>query len=221
MLTANSRTSRRAFLLAGLAVGPLAGAFAQGQCSASGMTLDEALAAWQDAQRKAQMDSSAFNIMISRTSRALYKGKKLDGTEVEAMGVLGTLSVNGVPLGDVLENEAVRIKAGTYKGVMRYFSKKNFVQGPFGVMGEIGDFLLEVSGVQGRSALLLHTGTKPWHSEGCILAGAAKKVQTGGQNRVTIETDSTLRALRKAFYGSDAPPNACPNKTIVFTINDI
>lgn len=204
--------------LAAMGFVPLAGA--QGKCSASGITLDEALAAWLNAQRAAELDKSSFLVTITRLSKANFKGKNKAGNEIEGVGVLGTLSVNGVPLGDVLENDAVRIKAGTYKGVMRYVSEKNFVQGPLGAMSETGDFLLEVSGVQGRTDLLIHTGTKPWHSEGCILAGAAKKTVVGGKEFVTINDDTTLKQLRLKFYGTDTPVQ-CPNKTIRFTITDI
>ena len=193
---------------------------AQGKCSATGMTIDEALAAWADEKRAADMDKNSFLMTIQRVSKAAFMGKDKDGKEVEAIGVLGVLSVNGIPLGDVLENDALRIAAGTYKGVMRYVSSKNFVQGPLGAMGETGDFLLEVSGVKGRGDLLLHTGTKPWHSRGCILAGAAKKSVVDGKTKVTLVADTTLQKVRQKFYGADVP-NACPNLTIRVSIAEI
>jgi hypothetical protein len=195
-------------------------ATAQEVCSAGGMTADEALAAWLDAHRVGEMNRNSLLVGIKRVSRVVFRGKNKDGEEVEAAGVLGALSVNGTVLGDVLENEALRIRAGDYKGVMRYVSQKNFVQGPFGTMGERGDFLLEISGASGRTNLLVHTGTKPWHSKGCILAGAAKRTVVNGKTVVTIDDDSTLRKLRLAFYGSDLP-NACPNKTIRVSVVDI
>jgi hypothetical protein len=217
-LLGNSR--RRVFLFtSALCMAPWTLVHAQGKCSASGMTLEEALAAWQDAQKKSQMDKDSFLVTIERKSKALFKGKK-GNADVEEMGVLGTLSVNGVPLGDVVENEVLRIKPGTYRGVLRYVSGNNFVQGPLGAMSESGDFLLEVAGVNGRSNLLIHTGTKPWHSEGCILAGAAKKTKVNGKDLVTISDDTTLRKMRMKFYGVDQP-KACPNKTVQVSIKDI
>lgn len=212
--------TRRDMAVGLVAMGMFGLANAQGKCAASGMTFDEALAAWENAEKAAELDKTSFLVTIKRLSKAIFKGKNKGGKEVEGVGVIGTLSVNGVPLGDVLETDAVRIKAGTYRGVMRYVSEKNFVQGPLGAMGETGDFLLEVKGVQGRTNLLIHTGTRPWHSEGCILAGAAKKSVVGGKNVVTINDDTTLKQLRLKFYGTDTPVQ-CPNKTIVVTIMDI
>jgi hypothetical protein len=203
-----------------LLMAPWATLRAQGICSASGMTLDEALAAWQDAKKQAQMDKDAYNVTIDRKYMAVFKGKK-GNADVEELGVVGELRINGKLIGEVIENDAVKIKAGSYKGVMRYGSNKNFVQGPLGVMAEKGDFLLEVSRVAGRTNLLIHTGTKPWHSEGCVLAGAAVKKNVDGKTIVLIQEGTTLREMRKAFYGTDAEPNACPNKTVKVQIKDI
>lgn len=121
----------------------------------------------------------------------------------------------------MVENEALRIKAGEYKGVIRYVSKNNFAQGPLGEIGNSGDFLMEVAGVAGREGLLFHTGTKPWHSRGCILAGAAQRKTVGEKVIITIADDSTLRKMRQSFYGTDGLPNACPNKVVKITIKDI
>jgi hypothetical protein len=189
-------------------------------CLASGFTLDEALAAWQDAQRQAQMDSDSYAVVIDRKYTAIFKGKK-GNAEVEELGVVGELRINGQLTGEVIENDALKIKAGAYKGIMRYGSNKNFVQGPLGVMAEKGDFLLEVAGVPGRTNILIHTGNKPWHSRGCLLAAAASKKTVSGKTVVTIQEGSTLREMRKAFYGTDTEPNVCPNKVVKVTINDI
>lgn len=212
--------ARRQFLLTGFMLSPWAAVCAQGMCSVSGMTLDETLAAWQDVQKQAEMDKNAYSVTIERKYKALFKGKK-DNVEVEEMGIIGELKVNGKSMGEVVENEALRIKAGDYKGVLRYGSQKNFVQGPLGVMAEQGDFLLEVAGVQGREALLVHTGTKPWHSRGCVIAGAAERKTVDGKTVVRIAEGTTLRNIRKAFYGTDGTPNACPNKTVRVVIKDI
>lgn len=182
--------------------------------------MEEALAAWEDAQKQAQMDKDSFLVSIDRKYTALFQAKK-GNAEVEELGVVGEIKVNGKLMGEVLENHALRIKAGEYKGVLRYGSSKNFVQGPLGVMAEKGDFLLEVAGVPGRSDLLIHTGNKPWHSKGCVLAGAATKKTVGGKTVVSIQEGSALRNLRKAFYGTDAEPSACPKKTIRLLIRDL
>lgn len=83
----------------------------------------------------------------------------------------GELSVNGESLGTCYENADKMIPKGTYKGVLRYASGKNFVQGPGGVLGHSGDFLVEVAEVPHRTDILFHAGNKKEHSEGCILCG--------------------------------------------------
>lgn len=195
-------------------------AAAQGQCSVSGMTLEEALAAWDNAQKKAQMDKDSYLVVVQRMSRGMFKGKK-GAAEVEEMGVLGNLTINGTAVGSVVENDALRVKAGEYKGVIRYVSSKNLVQGPLANMSTKGDFLLEVSGVSGREAILFHQGTQPWHSKGCILAGAAQKKKVGDKDVISISDDSTLAKMRQMFYGTSGEANACPNKTVRVTIKDI
>lgn len=125
--------------------------------------------------------------------------------------VTGELRLNGTALGNVFENEALKIAPGEYTGVLRYFSGKNFVQGSFGTLGKTGDFLLEVSGVDGRTAILLHSGNAPHHSRGCILLGAAPK------NGV-LPTEHLLYRLRVAFYGTEAPTST-PNKAITISIH--
>jgi len=177
------------------------------------------LANWENAEQTAKTNKEFFDVGIQRKYKALFKGQK-DNKEVEEMGVVGDLTVNGQLMGQVVENEALRIAPGTYKGVLRYGSTKDFVQGPLGKMAQNGDFLLEVAGVAGREALLLHTGNKPWHSKGCVLAAAAKKSQVNGKTVVSISEGSTLRNLRKAFYGSDGTPAVCSNKTIRISIAD-
>ena len=194
-------------------------ALAQGVCSVKGLTLDEILAAWSDAKNAADANTDYFDLVIKRVSVANYTGKKQNATVTEP-GVLGTLTVNGELLGDVLENDALKVAAGKYRGRMRYVSEKNFVQGPLQQMAEQGDFLLEIMGVKGKSNILVHSGTKPWHSEGCILAGAAVKKTVNGKTTVHISSDSTLSKLRRKFYGTDTP-KSCPDKRITITINDI
>jgi hypothetical protein len=85
--------------------------------------------------------------------------------------ITGKLSVNGHRIGTTYENQALKIPAGTYAGVLRYVSGRNFVSGPLGTIGTQGDFLLEVSGVSGRTDILFHGGNKPAQSQGCIMLG--------------------------------------------------
>jgi hypothetical protein len=82
-------------------------------------------------------------------------------------------------------------------------------------MANVGDFLLEVGRVEKRTAILLHGGTKPWHSQGCILLGEVKseKDSSGKIKRAWVEDTNALRILRAEFYGSETP-NACPNTAI-------
>jgi hypothetical protein len=85
-----------------------------------------------------------------------------------------------------------------------------------GKLSTKGEFLLEASGVTGRTDILLHQGNAPKHSLGCILLGPAKRGPDGG---VTIGSDHPLRKLRLAFYGTDDPVS-CPNKNITITVSD-
>ena len=80
----------RRLTLASLAVLPCTLLKAQGVCSSAGMTLTEALAAWQDTQKRMQMDKEAYAVVLQRQSLGLFKGMK-DGAEKEEMGILGEL----------------------------------------------------------------------------------------------------------------------------------
>ncbi len=164
-------------------------------------------------------DIRTFEIFIRRGDVAIFKGKRADGSDLEEEGVIGELYLNGYRIGDTLENNKLKIPAGEYPGYMRYVSKKNFVQGPFGVMANIGDFLIEVGKVDNRTAILLHGGNKPWHSTGCILLGSirSQKDAAGKIVRRWIDETNALRVLRKSFYGSEMP-SACPNTAIQIKI---
>lgn len=127
----------------------------------------------------------------------------------------GRITVDGQILGQTYENAETQILPGEYKGVLRYVSGKNFVQGPMGVLAQKGDFLLEVSGPAGRTDILLHGGNKAFQSKGCILLGPV------GRDPSTLEPtvgpDHPLRKLRKAFYGTD-DPTATPDKNVLITV---
>jgi len=127
-----------------------------------------------------------------------------------------TISLNGNVIGSAFENNNLKISSGTYKGLIRYNSGKNFVQSELGKLSKKGDFLLEVSGVPGRTSILLHQGNAPEHSTGCILLGPAHK---GPADSVFIGPDHPLRILRLEFYGSEEPLS-CPDKNIVITVLD-
>jgi hypothetical protein len=132
--------------------------------------------------------------------------------------VTGTLTVNGHVLGRTYENADVMVGDGLYTGRMRYKSGHNFVQGPFGAITRTGDFLLEVGGVPGRTAILFHGGNKPRHSRGCILLGAVRrdpKTQTP-----VLEQNHPLRKLRTFFYETEAP-NASPAKNVTIVVKNI
>lgn len=131
--------------------------------------------------------------------------------------VYGTIFLNDKELGAAFENDDLKIPAGTYKGIMRYNSGKNFVLSTLGKMSKKGDFLLEVSNVPNkRTDILLHPGTLPNHSKGCILLGPARK---GPNGAVTIDDTHPLRKLRLEFYGTDDPISS-PNKDITITIKE-
>jgi len=128
--------------------------------------------------------------------------------------VTGQLTVNGTKVGTCYENDTKKIPAGTYNGVLRTKSGKNFVQGPGGKMGNSGDFLVEVGGVDKRTDILFHPGNKKEHSAGCILCGPVTKDDK--DNSIAPEA---LKKMRIAFYGTDTP-NATPDKKIVIIVRD-
>jgi hypothetical protein len=129
--------------------------------------------------------------------------------------VPGQLSVDGKIIGRTFENVDAQILPGQYRGVLRYVSHNDFVQGEMGTLAHAGDFLLEVSGVPGRTNILFHGGNKPYQSRGCILLGPV------GRDLSTLEVrigpDHPLRQLRQLFYGTDTP-TATPGKDVVITI---
>jgi hypothetical protein len=130
--------------------------------------------------------------------------------------IFGKLSVDGKVIGTVYENAEKKIPAGSYRGVLRYESKKNFVQGPGGKLGHKGDFLLEVAGVPGRSDILFHAGNKKEHSEGCILCGPALKDKKSG---VWI-APKTLKEVRLLFYDGKDNPTGTPDKVIKVEVKE-
>jgi hypothetical protein len=142
-----------------------------------------------------------FNILIIR-------GAVKDGL------VYDQLFVDGESIGNCYENDDLKIPTGTYKGAMRYRSNKNFVGSGLGQMATEGDFLLEVTGVTGRTDILFHGGNRPKHSTGCILLGPVDKGPDGG---VTVDKNHPLYKLRLKFYGEEFP-TSCPDKNIVIEI---
>ena len=130
--------------------------------------------------------------------------------------IFGTISVNSVQIGNCFENEFYQIPAGSYKGLIRYNSGKGFVQNPFGGLGNKGDFLLEVSGVPGRTDILFHAGFRPWQSKGCILMGP---VDRDIDSSAYLDEDHPLYKLRLIFYGTEEPVS-CPDKSITIDIID-
>ncbi len=146
---------------------------------------------------------SDFNISIVR--------KRVEGNLVYC-----SISLNGELIGMAYENNTLKIQTGEYKGIMRYNSGKNFVQSSLGKMSKKGDFLIEASGVLGRTDILLHGGNAPQHSTGCIMLGPVEKRQDGTR---LIDGNHPLRKLRIAFYGTDEPIS-CPNKNIVITVSE-
>jgi hypothetical protein len=151
---------------------------------------------------------TTFSITIERTKNI---GDSL---------VTGIISVNGEPIGKTYENKDSLVKADKYRGLMRYYSQRGFVTGPFGTIGNVGDFLLEIDSAYSQTGriktnVLFHTGFLPKHSKGCILLGAVN----GPPSARFISDDHTLRKLRQKFYGTDTP-NSCPNVKIEIEIID-
>lgn len=132
--------------------------------------------------------------------------------------VVGKLTVNGEPMGTVFERADKRMPAGTYKAHLRYESGKNHVQGPGGVLGKRGDFLVELDAITiaGKKweFVQFHAGDKPEHSDGCVLGGAAT---TDNKSKEKIAPE-TLKKLRLKFYGTDTP-NSTPNREITVEFN--
>jgi hypothetical protein len=128
--------------------------------------------------------------------------------------VTGKVLVNGAEIGVCYENDAKKIPVGTYDGALRVTSSKNFVQGPGGVLGMTGDFLLEVANVPGRTDILFHAGNLPEHSEGCIMGGPATTDPTTGKKIAP----PTLRTLRLKFFNGEDNPTATPDKAIKITV---
>lgn len=143
-----------------------------------------------------------FHIVIQRksTSNGLLTGK---------------ISVNGKALGTCYENDAKKIPAGKYKGVLRHSSMRGHVQGPGGKMGNEGDFLVEVADVPGRTDILLHAGNKVEHSVGCILLGPVTKDENGAKI-----APAALKELRLQFFDGMDDPTASPNKVIIVEVRD-
>lgn len=213
---------RRHFVWGSLAFGSLSLSdpiLAQGVCKNDGPSGDEILADILDRAPSRKPKYKYFDIEIRRDQVAQFQGKDKSGKDREEDGVIGTIFLNGRQIGHAVENDKLKIPAGEYPGYMRYVSGKNFVQGPFGTMAGVGDFLLEAGKVPGRTHILFHGGTKPWHSEGCILLGAVKseKDANGKIKKSWVEQGSALATLRREFYGTETPA-ACPNTSVIIKI---
>lgn len=159
-----------------------------------------------------QSNSKRFDILIVRDS--LSSDKSL---------TIGSLYLNDDFIGYTYENTSLEIPTGDYKGLLRYNSGKNFVQSANGRLSKKGDFLIEISNVDGRSDILLHQGNKAIHSKGCILLGPAKR-KSGG---VFINEKDPLKILYNSFFdikpneitGLDTPPNSTPNRDVTIRIS--
>jgi len=155
--------------------------------------------------------ATGFLFMVSNALSAdfaivVVRGRTADGL------THGTLYANGEMLGACFENDRKKIPKGKYNGVLRQSSGKNFVQGPGGKLGTSGDFLLEIAGVKDRTDILFHAGTKPEHSDGCILCGGAI------QENSTWKAPEVLRKLRLLFFDGQDSPIMSPSKTITIEI---
>lgn len=133
--------------------------------------------------------------------------------------ITGDLYANLEPVGSCFENAQLKVAAGTYPGLIRYYSRRGLAQGDFGTYGNIGDFLLELKDTSGRRTdVLFHGGTLPQHSRGCILMGPVSKSADG--TKYLDDPNHPLRVLRRKFYGSDTP-NSTPNRSITIIVHDI
>ena len=85
------------------------------------------------------------------------------------LSVIGTLSVNGTQICYTLE-EAWRnnqkghscVSLGTYSAFIRYTSSKSN-----------REWCFQLNDANGRSAIQIHIGNKPSHTEGCVLVGTS------------------------------------------------
>jgi len=154
-----------------------------------------------------------FWVKIDRTKTVILKGEPPGKNKL----VIGTISVNGKIIGKTYENGDLLIPLGDYGGIIRYTSKKGFVQNPLGRFGNEGDFLLEVAMVPTRTDILFHGGNKPKHSKGCILLGPVGKDALTGKG--VVGPNHPLRILRHEFYGAD-DPYCSPNKSILIRVTD-
>jgi hypothetical protein len=119
--------------------------------------------------------------------------------------------VNDEVIGNTYENNDLKIPGGSYRGFIRYWSGRNFAQGPFATIGKVGDFLLEVGPIDGRTNMLFHGGNKPPHSKGCMLLRPVGKDPATGVP--SLDDTHPLRKLRLLFYGTDLP-TSIPNRGI-------
>lgn len=162
-------------------------------------------------------------ILLSQVANSQHRDFNIKIERINNIGdslITGIIYVNEEPIGKTYENNDFLVKAGTYKGLMRYYSKKGFAAGPLGTIGSVGDFLLEIEDAQSQSGgiktnVLFHTGFLPKHSRGCILLGPV----SGPPGSRFIADDHILRKLRLKFYGTEIP-NSCPNVNIVIEITD-
>jgi hypothetical protein len=188
------------FLFASVAVGVLAGVPRLTTASMSPATAVPATRV----SRLPGNSQEDFTVQVERTS-------------VRQGLISGKISVNGQVIGETFENGYLKVSAKTYKGLVRYWSGSGFEQGPFGTIGQKGDFLLEVADVvspQGRKRtdVLFHGGNKVRHSKGCVLLGPIPADRALGD-------DHALRKMRLLFYGKDVP-DSTPNKNITISIKD-
>ena len=156
-----------------------------------------------------------FALCSSRVSSGSDLSILVEREHAQGQLLPGQLSVDGKVIGRTFENVDAQILPGVYRGMLRYVSQNNFVQGDLGRLARKGDFLLEVSGVPGTTNILFHGGNKAYQSKGCILLGPVGRDPSTLD--VDIGPDHPLRQLRILFYGTDTP-TATPDKAIVITI---
>ncbi|MHB8873587.1 MAG: DUF5675 family protein [Myxococcaceae bacterium] len=158
--------------------------------------------------------SEDFHVIIERSGTGEFQEWTTDAGTFNDRLVKGLISIDGVVLGESLEREGRMVPPGTYLGKLRSGADKEIVQGTGGRLAQGGDFLLEISGVPGRTAILFHTGTEPRHSDGCVLLGPA---QWDPDKRVA--QDQPLFKLRRAYYGADNPCQSVERRIFVHVLD--